>query len=149
METLLTALCALSAATGSHGLWLRARAVADVTGTPRAGVPLVAYLGDEGREAWNGSRRWLRVSSALGAGFFGIVLYQQIAAALAGQTPWTRPAGVAVLCAGLLMIELGPEAHLHGPPPAGLRAALRVFLRSTRTRAAMALVLAGAVLLAA
>jgi hypothetical protein len=87
--------------------------------------------------------------SAFCGAFFGIVLYQQIIAALAGQAPFTQPAGLALLCAGLLVMELGPDAHLHGPPPTGLRASLRVFLRSAWNRAAAALMLAAVVLLAA
>ena len=47
-----------------------------------------------------------------------------------------------------LTIEPGPRARLSDPPPAGLRAAMGVFLRSAWTRAARALVPAGAVLFA-
>ena len=124
MEILIVSLALLSIGSSACGVCTQAAAV-----DPQRGRAL----------------RWRRASNAFMALLVVVIFAHQVTAAAAGEVSFARPAGVALIGAGLLVLELGP-AHMQGPWSSSVWAAFGVFLRSRVNRAAVALMIAGTVL---
>ncbi len=124
VEILIVSLTLLSIGSSAYGVWTQAAAADHQRGR---------------------ALRWHRASRALMA-LLGVVIFAyQTASAAAGEVSWARPAGVALIGAGLLVLELG-RTQPRGPWAGSAWAAFGVFLRSRVNRAALALTIAGTVL---